>query len=124
MERPPLAGQERENELALPLALDELVLDEVRFLPHPQPLEHTGRCRVPSLEAADHAMQVELLEGEPQKEARRLGCEAATVVVRMEDESDLALPVQAAQVEEGAGADQLRSRFEHDCEAEVLALGA
>ena len=46
------------------------------------------------------------------------------LVVGIEGESDLALQVQAAQVEEGAVADQLRSRLEHDSEAEVLALGA
>jgi hypothetical protein len=54
--RPPLPFEEGVDELALPLALDELVLDEVRLPAHAQPLEHPFRGRVSGLKPADHAM--------------------------------------------------------------------
>ena len=51
--RVPLTVEDREDELALPLALDPLVFDEVRLAPQAELFEHAGRRGVPRLQPAD-----------------------------------------------------------------------
>src|SRR2546430_16083446 len=100
--------QERVDELALPLALDELVLDEVGLLPHPEPLEDARGGVVARLQAAGDAVQAKLVERQCEDHASRLGRIPAAVVVGMEEEADLTLAVLRAHEEEAGVADQLR----------------
>src|SRR6478736_2344971 len=67
---PPLTREHRVDELALPLALDPLVLDEVRLTTHPELLQHAGRASVARLESSDHAVQPDDLRS-PRASARR-----------------------------------------------------
>src|SRR5262249_20070383 len=53
----PLALQDRVHELALPLALHPLVLDELALEAHPELLEHAGGRGVTGLGPTDHAVK-------------------------------------------------------------------
>src|SRR5437879_2834233 len=89
--RPPLALEDGVHQLALPLALDELVLDQVALAAHPDPLEDAGRGRVAYLQPADHAVQIEIVETQLEQRTRRLGGESPALVIGMDDEADLTL---------------------------------
>ena len=60
----PLALEQGVDDLALPLALDVLVLDQVRLLAHAEALEHARRRGVARLEAPEDAVGAELVERE------------------------------------------------------------
>src|SRR4051812_42843905 len=76
----PLSSENRVDRLALPLALDPLVLDQVRLLAHPEPLEHGRGARVARLEPADHAVQIVGLERKLEHRLGRLGRVAVALV--------------------------------------------
>ncbi len=85
------------DQLALPLALDELVLDQVALAAHPDPFENAGRGRVARPQdgrsrGAGRDRRRHLLEQRP----GRLGGESLPLVVGVDDEADLALAVIAA----------------------------
>src|SRR5581483_10332825 len=103
----PLAVEHRVDELALPLALHELVLDQVRLAPHPELLEDAGGGAVPGLKATDHAVELEVFERDPQQGARGLGRVSPALVRRVDDEADLALPVLQAHEPEDQVGDEL-----------------
>src|SRR3954471_18950118 len=90
----PLAREQGVDELALPLALDPFVLAQVRLAPHAELLEHARRGAVARLQPAAHAMQPVGPERDRQHAGGRLGRVAAALVVRVEDEADLPLPVR------------------------------
>src|SRR5689334_6379177 len=60
--RLPLGGEHREHELVAPVALEELVLYEVRLLPHAQPSHESGRGVVARVAAADDPVELEDFE--------------------------------------------------------------
>ena len=88
--RAPLPVEDRVDELALPLALDPLVLDEVRLAPQAELFEHPRRRGVPRLQPANHPVQAEAVEGDTEERPRRLGREAMAAVRGMRDVADLA----------------------------------
>src|SRR5262245_34037078 len=104
---PPLARQQRVDDLALPLALDPLVLDEVRLVTHPELLEDAGGATVARLEASDHAVQADDLEGKGEQRPRRLRRVAVSVMCAVEDEAELALAMWDARPEQRDVADEL-----------------
>src|SRR5690349_371815 len=91
----PLSSEDRVDRLARPFALDHLGLDQVRLLAHAEPLEHAHRRRVARLDAGADAVQPVRAEREFDDRLGRLGRVAMTLVVGMEHETDLALPVLA-----------------------------
>src|SRR5438552_4536463 len=108
--RAPLAREDRVVELALPLAFDELVLDEERLAPHPELLEHARRGGVPSLEPPDDAVQADHGEAELEQQPRGLGRIAVAMVGGVEHEADLAHAVLAARPVQAAVPDHLAGR--------------
>ena len=62
----PFVVEDRVDQLALPFVLDPFVLDQVRLLPHPQLLQDAGGRGVTCLGSADHAMQFQVLERQPE----------------------------------------------------------
>src|SRR5215510_1688752 len=119
----PLAPEDRVDQLVGPLALDELVLDQVRLAAHAVALHYPGGPEVTAVAPADDPVQVQAFEPEPQQGRGRLGGEPAPLEGRMEDESDLALLVGAAQPEQGAVANELTGRGQLGGQAEGLSVG-
>src|SRR3954464_12304193 len=91
---PPLALEQGVDELALPLALDPLVLAQVRLAPHPEPLQHARRRAVARFQGPADAVQPVCLEADLQHGRGGLRRIAAALVVRVDDEADLALAVR------------------------------
>jgi len=103
----PLAGEDRVDELALPLALDPLVLDEVRLAAHAELLEHAGGADVAWLQPTDDTVEAESLEREREHRPRRLRRVALPLVRRMDEEAELALAMDLARPEERDVRDEL-----------------
>ena len=82
----PGTREHRVDELALPLALDPLVLDEVRLTTHPELLQYAGRASVARLETSDHAVQPDDLEGIGEHRPRRFRRVAVSLMRAVEDE--------------------------------------
>ena len=87
-ERPPLAVEDRVRQLALPLAFHVLVLDQVRFLSHPELVQDARRRDVPSLGTADDAVQLHILERQSKEHADSLGGVSVTLMVGVDDEPE------------------------------------
>src|SRR4051794_38019130 len=87
----PLAGEDRVDRLARPLAFDPVVLEQVRLLAHAEPLEHAHRRRVARLDARRDAVQVIAAERELEHRRGRLGRVAVALVVGVEHEAEVAL---------------------------------
>src|SRR5260370_41006600 len=85
------------DEFLAPLALDGLVMDEVRFLAHPESLHEAGGCCVLGRAAANDPVQAQVVEPPPEHYLGRLSGPALALVVGLEDEADLALPAVPAQ---------------------------
>src|SRR6476620_3414728 len=68
-QRSPLVLENRKIDLCGPFALEPLVLDEHGFLPHAEPAQHRGGRVVALVDATDHAMQLEPVEGEFEQRA-------------------------------------------------------
>src|SRR4051794_7708653 len=67
---PPLVREDRVDELTLPFLLHPLVLDEMCLAPHPELLEHAGRCVVARLEPPDHPVQPDAVERDREQRTR------------------------------------------------------
>ena len=75
----PLRAQDREVVLVGPLPLEQLVLDEVRLVPHADLGEHPRRCPVAGVDAGDHPTQAEPAERDVEHVTRTLGGQAASL---------------------------------------------
>ena len=115
--------EDRVDELALPLALDPLVLDEVRLTTHPELLQYAGRASVARLETSDHAVQPDDLEGIGEHRPRRFRRVAVSLMRAVEDEAELALAVCDACPEKRDVADELSRGPKLDGGAQPLAFG-
>src|SRR3954447_5572177 len=93
---PPLPVEERVDELALPLALDPLVLDEKRLAPHTELLEHPRGAEIAGLGPADQAVPAHRLERNRQDRPRDFCRIAAALVRGRHDEADLPAAVLLA----------------------------
>ena len=94
--RPPLGREDRVDQLALPLALHEGVLDEVGLAAHAEPLQDACRRGVAGIERAGHAVQAEVVERDAQQRPSHLGRIAETLMVGVHDVADLALQMLLA----------------------------
>src|SRR5690606_18923587 len=103
----PFTVEHRVDELAAPFALEPLVLDQVRLEPHAQPLHEAGGGAVACVAAALDTVEASLLEPEAQQLAGRLIRVPLAMVVRVEDESDLRLPMRFARPAQRYVADDL-----------------
>src|SRR5215469_10190662 len=103
----PLMVEDGVDQLLAPPAPDDLVMDEMRLPAHPEPFQETRGGRVLGRAAADDPVQAQRIEPQPEHDLGRLGGQAPAVVVGVEDEPDLALPVLPAQPLEADLADDL-----------------
>src|SRR5438552_309757 len=92
----PFPGEHRVDDLVGPLTPDHLVLDEMRLLAQAQLLHQPGGRAVAPVGPAHDPVQPEALEAEPEHLDRGLAGVAVAVVVGVEDEAELALPVLLA----------------------------
>ena len=120
----PLVGEQRVVELAAPLALDPLVVDQERLAPHAEPLEHRRGRGVARVQPADDPVQAELVEAEPEHLGCHLGGVAVPGELGLEHEPHLAGPVRLADKPEGDVADDVTGLAQHAEQVEAVALAA
>lgn len=117
-----LRGQPREHEGVGPIALAEPVLDVVRFEPHPDATRERGGGLVAGVHLGGDAVEPVMLEPE------REGCldcfagEPTSAVGRVEDPSDLCLPMFAIRQPERHIADGLALVLDDEREGAAVGL--
>src|SRR5262245_2699511 len=119
----PLDGEHRVHERVSPLALEHLVVHEVRLAPHAEPFHHPYGCFVARIAPPEHAVQSEYVEAEAQHLACRLGGEAAALELGVEHVPDLALPMLPAAPDEIDLADDPPGLRPLDGDRQSVALG-
>src|SRR5690606_37326824 len=87
----PLAVEDGEMQLLVPLALEQRVLAVVCLEAHAQPLQHLGRAAVAGTTTGEHAMKAELIKGDVERRPYRFGAIALPAELRTYDETDLRL---------------------------------
>ena len=96
---------------------------QVRLAAHAEALQHRGRGGVARLQAADDPVEAELLEAQPQHLAGGLGRVSVALVVGVQHEPDLTLPVRLASVHEDDIAHHGVAVARLDGQLERVALG-
>ncbi len=89
----PFGGEQPEDQLVAPLALDQLDLAQVRFWMHPEAGHQGGGLAVAGIAAAHDPVQLELVESDAEQFGGGGPGEALAVVIGMQREPDLTLPV-------------------------------
>src|SRR6185437_4860550 len=121
---PPLACKDAVYDLVGPLALDELVLDEMRLTAHAEALQYRRRGRVTGVEAPTHAMRAELVERNIDHCARGLRRIPDAAVRGQEHVADLRLAVLLADPPDAdlAGDDRVRRELHRQVHPQTLAF--
>lgn len=112
------------NELVGPLSLDDLVVHEARLQAHADPLHEPRRRVIAGVAGADDPVPSNGVKPQNEHGFGCLGGETSPVVIRVEDESDLSLPVLPADQLQPDLAHHLPGLTPHHGEREPVALGA
>lgn len=119
----PLVIEDGVDEFVRPLSLGNPVVHEVRLPAHADPLHQARRRVITGVTGPDDPVPADGVESQREKGFGGLGSQASPVVVRIEDEPDLALLVLPADQLEPGLADHLPGRTPHDGEREPVTFG-
>src|SRR5829696_9854309 len=103
----PLTFQQAEVQFITPLALEPLVLHQMRLLTHAEPSRHSNRGHVASIDAGNDAVQGHVIESQVEDGMCRLGGISLTSEGWVEDIAQLTAAVLCAEPAQHHVADDL-----------------
>src|SRR5215217_3145416 len=115
----PVTFQQAEVQFITPLALEPLVLHQMRLLTHAEPCRHSSRGHVASIDAGDDAVQGHVVESQVEDGVCRLRGISLTSEGWVEDVAQLTTAVFGAEPAQHHVADELtrgrrfRSQSQH-----------